>query len=183
MTNSKKIFGLVFTSAFTGLVATSAWSNVVENGSFEGSHIPWQSYAAFPESTAFMIPSRHDDMRISISGDVPNATDAQVFQSGLKLEEGATYTLTFTATTCGHITWGRLEVLIGEDATTGIVYMSPETFDLDPMTRKFTVTFTMFDATDENARLSFRFGGQEFLGNGGYGYSFAVDDVELTKVD
>jgi hypothetical protein len=102
-----------------------------------------------------------------------NAYDVQMIQKGMHYEKGESYKLTFDA----YGSEARsLEVNLEKDTDPWTSYLGEaKTFDLTTAKQTFEITFTMNEATNEDARISFNAG----LATG----SVFIDNVVFAKAE
>lgn len=93
---------------------------------------------------------------------------------GLKLEQGETYELVFTAESTAPITT-EIHVQKNYDPYTAYASLEDQTFDAEA--KAFTLKFTMTEATDGNVSLVFNIGANE-----GAPYTVVLSDISLRKV-
>ncbi len=149
--------------------------NVVRNGDFsvdlEGWGLSKAADAGYTENTrdAFSRNCAYVDQ-----GDHPNTYDVYLFQNGLTLTEGSTYTLSLDAITSAGKTASFVAKLGGGAAP--FTFYGAETFTLSgDRSQPKTFSFTMTGPTDTAAQLELQLGG-----NAPASY-FCFDNVMLSE--
>ncbi|MBO5352583.1 MAG: carbohydrate binding domain-containing protein [Lachnospiraceae bacterium] len=129
-------------------------SAMILNGSFNAGFSGYEWYVDSSADAVYVVDSLTEDNALDVT--VKNTSDqdwkVQVKQNNVKLEQGRTYTLTFTAKSSLDRT---VRVLLqGQEDRGWFCYSGDGYFNLNSEYQTFTITFTMEEATDEEAFLS-----------------------------
>lgn len=160
-------------------VNVNAGPNMITNGQFNDGMTNWETYVD-SNTNAEVYVSNYNDLRAVVRSESPENWYVQAFQSGLNLEQGKTYELTFYTTTIGKIIYGTIDVSVQENGGDYTAYMETETIEANPGQQTITLTFTMEEETDADARVSFNFG---LNGQSGsvYASHIVIDNVTLIE--
>jgi hypothetical protein len=140
-----------------GLNATftpTSGTNLLDNGDFSDGLTHWSQYLFEDQGAVADVNVQNGECVIDITGGGNERYHVQLIRSGVSLEEGKTYELSFAA----YADSSRdIFVKIGEDGGDYVQYFGEE-FSLGTEKETITTTFTMEEATDENARMEFNVG-------------------------
>lgn len=143
--------------------------NQVVNGDFQdGSTDPWQKWSGFGGASTWSVSSGRLNVAIQAAGSHQYST--QVWQPGIRLEAGRSYEVSFKARASAPRT---IRVLAKKDSEPWTAYSANQAFNLGTTLQDYSFAFTMDQATDPNARLSFELG----LSTAGV----VIDDVKLVE--
>jgi len=151
-------------------------NNVVANSGFESGVWPWDFITNGAGTVASDVtgPASPSAARVLIN---TQGTNVQLSQSGLVLEPGTQYTLSFKAyCSTGH----NVALSLVNHLVPGRSYgLSGRVFDLTTAWKTFSVTFTTAGFTEpaSDGRLMFALGAYDAAGD-----QYFFDDVTLTKV-
>ena len=154
--------------------------NLVNNGDFDAGSFNWQTYVQSPAIAAFNFNTGYNDVRTLISNEGSQAWHIQLYQAGITIEQGATYTLSFDAETYGKTVGASINVVVEENGNDYTQYLPVQTAVTNPGGTHHTYTFTMPVATDTDARITFNLGLNEEVG-GGVASNIGLDNVILVK--
>ena len=154
--------------------------NLVSNGDFDAGSLNWQTYIQSPAIAAFNFNTGYDDVRTLISNEGTQDWHIQLYQAGITIEQGATYTLSFDAETYGKTVGASINVVVEENGNDYTQYLPVKTATTNPGGTHHSYTFTMPVATDTDARVTFNLGLNEEVG-GGVASNIGIDNVKLVK--
>ncbi len=95
------------------------------------------------------------EYRVSINQAGQSTWDIHFGQTGLSLEQGTTYTVSFEAYSTSPRT---LVAIVGKNADPWTVYCGYQSISLTTTKQTYTYSFTMIDPSDDQARLGFDLG-------------------------
>ena len=127
--------------------------NIVKNGDFSGGTTSW-NLGAYNGANAW-AQVVNGEYVVSTSTQGSASWNIQLTQTGIKLEQGKTYTLSFDARASSN---RGIEVNIGMSNSPYSSYSGATTVNVTTTTQRFTKTFTMSGTTDLNARVEFNAG-------------------------
>lgn len=152
-------------------------TSVVQNGQFNSELAPWAAWTG--DGGAADVSAVNGEMKIGVTNVGPNSWSVQVFQEGLKFENGQKYQVSFKAKAD---TARKINVNIGKALTTDpwfIPYMPMQTYSLTDTMQEFTYEFTMNEATYNNSKIVFEAGN---VTDGNAATNIYIDDVAVNKV-
>ena len=155
---------------------TPTQGNLVRDGIFPGASLGsnW-SLTNTGDNVVATASVRCNDANISITSVGAQIFQPQLIQSGIRLERGRAYRLTFRASAAANRTIvAQLERMGGNGVEWGHTY-GRQTFNLTQAGATHTLEFNMTDPTDENAQLAFNFGGS------GSTHNVTISDVVLVS--
>ncbi|MFW5813452.1 MAG: InlB B-repeat-containing protein [Fibrobacterota bacterium] len=141
------------TATFTQEPTTEPSTELLVNGDFSDGTTPWHLGAYNGASANGSVKNGEYVITSSSGGSV--AWNIQMTQTGVKLEKGKVYTLTFEARAARS---RSMEVNVGMSSSPWISYCGAFKADLTTKMQRFTKTFVMEQNTDLNARMEFNAG-------------------------
>ena len=169
---SNEIWNFVKNYSLTGssIVVVPSPRDSIFNGKFDQGKSAWTLNVWAGEATGTID---NEEYKIDVSSIGTEKYQIQLIQSGLILEKGQSYKLTFDA----RATASRsIEVNVEQHEDPWASYLeSVQNFDLTTTKSTYSFVFTMNATTDQNSRLSFNFGGAT-------GTVF-LDNVVIEKTD
>jgi len=128
-------------------------SSQVQNGDFSNGDAGWTLSTLWPAEATGAV--RDGEYAVSISNGGVNVWDVHVGQTGLRVEQGRQYVVSFDA----YATAPReISALVGRNASPWTVYSGSQIISLTTTKQTYTFSFTMNDPTDDEARLGFDIG-------------------------
>lgn len=172
----------ILTAMFTATLAVSAASpNMVVNGDFSNGLSSWTTHIQ-EGANGYIYETEYNDMRAHIWKQADLNWHIQAFQSGLFLEQGKTYTVSFDASTIGNkVLYGTVDVCIQRNGGDYTEYMPTQTVSVNPGTGTFSFSFTMLYATDTDGRITFNFGKNGTPEGSQYPAIIAIDNVNVNS--
>ncbi|MCB9497049.1 MAG: carbohydrate binding domain-containing protein [Fibrobacteria bacterium] len=123
------------------------------DGSFEEGAAGWKFNVWGGKASGGVVDGEY---RILIDSVGSDNSSIQLVQNGILLEQGKTYQVRFDAYASSDRT---LEANVEQDESPWATYLSaPVDFDLTPVRRSFSYSFTMTSPTDSNGRVGFNVG-------------------------
>ena len=154
------------TAAFSG--GNLNTTNLVTNGDFSGGETGW-SFGVYENAVSRgSITGGEYNVNTSTAGSAN--WNIQLSQTGIVLQQGKTYNLTFSARAASNTT---IEANVGMSGGDYSSYSEAREISLTSTMQTFTVTFTMSSTTDNDARLEFN--------SGTSGISWFLDNVSLKE--
>ncbi|MGL4609617.1 MAG: carbohydrate binding domain-containing protein [Trueperaceae bacterium] len=148
--------------------------NLIQNGDFASSIDNWDFFQK--PKTGFAKNEYDAQYKRNFvyidQKDLPNASDIAIFQEGLTLKKGLTYTLNFEMATANQ-TAANITVQLKGSSVYGSQDFALEVGNNAP--QKQTMSFTMEGETDTAVKLEFQLAGNPEASN------FYLDNVELTE--
>ena len=155
------------TATFSQQQTTPVGTELLVNGDFSAGVNPWH-LGVYGGSASGKVVNGEYETSIAQAGS--QAWNIQFTQTGLKLEKGKTYTLSFKARAASART---VEVNIGMSGSPYTSYMGSFNAQLTTAMQSFTKTFTMAASSDANARMEFN--------SGLSAVKWYVDDVSIVE--
>ena len=155
--------------------------NLVGNGDFSQGQTGWQTYQHSGTNSSTTFGGQFNDARSSIYNGGTKAWHVQYYRTGVNLEQGKTYEVSYMATTVGHLVSAQLEVAIEQNGGNYTKYAPVQHLALNPAEQIFTFQFTMTEATNPNARITFNLGKNQSIS--GRAVSVSVDNVSIKKMN
>lgn len=158
---------------------SAASGNLIRNGSFDADVSSWNTY----QSDKLAISMENGAMKVELPSLTPEPWNQQVYQDGIPLAQGNTYTVTFSA----YSTVDRpIEMGIGViDPNKGYQYTdflngSKPIFWLTGEKQQYQFSFQMNHPNETNSKLEFDLG-QLTVGNAVYGTpgNLYLDNIQL----
>jgi len=156
--------------------------NIIINGTFEQGSTAWQSYIDQQANAYVDFETNYEDCRVVIYEGGSEVWHTQLYQTGLLIEQGQSYLLTFSAKTYGHITSAMFDVQVEENGGDYTAYMQPQRRTVTPGSSTHAFIFTMNEPTDPDARLTFNMGMNEDPG-GGYSRTIGFDNISIVPYE
>lgn len=154
---------------------------LVSNGDFSADNANWQTYIDGAANASINMDGAFQRAEVSIGQAGFHSWHIQLRQAGINIEQGKTYEVSFDATTLGETTSAFFDVIVEEDGSDFTSYMTPEPVTINTAEQQFSFTFTMNEASDSNARVTFNMGLNPSLG-GGVNTVFAIDNVSVIEM-
>lgn len=149
----------------------------VRNGTFDAGTDPWQFYTGDGSDGALSVDGGR--AKVSFSNyDGWFTWSTQLYQTGISLEGGKSYTLSFEASATAAKT---IRVALEKAADYNVKYLEPVTAAVTADTATFSYDFTMPAAEEANAKLVFMLGSDNAPGPNYAGQSLYLDNIVLTK--
>ncbi|MBN1416240.1 MAG: family 43 glycosylhydrolase [Bacteroidales bacterium] len=126
---------------------------MLENGDFSDGTSPWTMWIHNDASASGSV--ENGEFHVSITNGVTVYYYVQLMQTGLTIENGQTYRVFFDAYA---ESFREMDVHIQKNGDPWTYYDSFEKIQLTESKQTYTLTFTMSDPTDVNARLIFEMG-------------------------
>lgn len=142
---------------FTSQNQAGRLQNVIRNGTFDTNVSEWTTY----QSDKMSITADQGSMKVQLPTLTPNVWDQQVYQDGLTLQQGVTYTISFEAksTAARPIKLGVGNIDPNNNyAFTDYLNGSSPLIWLTTESKPYSYSFVMNHATDMNAKLEFDMG-------------------------
>ncbi|MFP4163866.1 MAG: InlB B-repeat-containing protein [Chitinispirillaceae bacterium] len=163
--NSNKVITADFSAEST--TPTEPGSELLVNGDFSSGETPWNLGVYGGSASGEVV---NGEYKTSISQAGSAAWNIQFTQTGVNLEKGKTYTLTFRARAASART---VVANVGMSSSPYTSYMSSFEAELTTTMKTFTKTFTMEAGSDANARVEFN--------SGLSSVNWFLDDVSLVE--
>jgi len=151
--SSVEIWNFVKKFSLGNIITVPEHRDSVFNGSFAQGSLGW-TLNVWDGSAAGSVES--ESYRIEVDGIGTNNHDIQLVQSGIVLEQGKSYEVQFDAYAASARTL-EVNVEMEEDPWTSYLESLP-TYNLSTSSQRFTLQFTMNEATDSSGRISFNAG-------------------------
>ncbi|MGL1886098.1 MAG: glycosyl hydrolase family 8 [Reichenbachiella sp.] len=149
------------------VATTGGGSNLLTNGDFSNGLSSWTTFIGGAGSGSIVNSNGQAQAAITNGGDA--VWNIQLYQAGLTIENGASYTLSFDASASAN---RPLEVSVEHNGSPWTNHMI-ENVNLTSASQSFTFNFTASNATDTDGRVTFNMGTS--------GVDVFVDNVVLSK--
>ena len=125
----------------------------LHNGDFSLGEAGWTSNAWWPAQATGSVQNGEYVMSIDNGGNY--VWDVHLGQSGLLIENGRTYHVSFDAY---GVAARQISALVGKNSDPWTVYSGSQVFSITTTKQRYAYTFTMNERTDSEARLGFDIG-------------------------
>jgi beta-glucanase (GH16 family) len=142
---------------FDDFALTSAELNPakqIENGDFSNGDTGWKLSTLWPAQATSAV--KNGEYIVSISNGGVNVWDINVGQTGLLIEKGRLYVVSFDAYAAAP---RQISALVGRNSSPWTVYSGSQIISLTTTKTTYTYSFIMDYPTDTQARLGFDIGG------------------------
>lgn len=130
--------------------------NQIENADFFNADSCWNFVTlSMAQATGTVIDG---DYTVTITNGGDNIWDIHLGQSGINIESGKEYTVSFDAYA---ETSRTVSVLVGKDSAPWTIYHAPQIFSLTTSKQTYTYSFVMNELSDNHARFGFDIGGSD----------------------
>lgn len=170
-----------FLEQFLAPACSTCGVNLVQNSGFSAGSAFWQTYTQSPAVANFNFATGYEDVRTLISNEGTQSWHVQLYQAGLNVEQGATYTLSFDAETYGKTVSASIEVVVEENGGDYTAYMPVKIANTNAGGTSHSYTFTMPHGTDNDGRVTFNMGLNEEVGPG-IATNIGIDNVSLVRI-
>lgn len=145
--------GICFFDDFTLTTDDLSALNMVKNGDFCDGNDPWILGTGWPAlATDTVIDGA---CNVSVQNEGLNLWDINLSQSGLRIQQGKEYVLTFDASADAS---RQFSAFIGKNSDPWTVYSGSNMFSASSDWQSYELSFIMQEPTDENARIVFDLG-------------------------
>ncbi len=127
--------------------------HLLHNGDFSLGEAGWTSNAWWPAQATGSV--RNGEYVISIDNGGNYVWDVHLGQSGLSIENGKTYHVSFDAYGAAP---RQISALVGKNSDPWTVYSGSQVFSITTTKQRYAYTFTMNERTDSEARFGFDIG-------------------------
>ena len=156
-------------------------ANMIINGDFENGSLGWESYVHPGISSSVRLGGNFNNAVGTMFDGGSKVWHVQAYQTGLTLEQGKTYRVSFDHTTSGKINSGVFDIAIEESGDDYTKYREVQQIQSNLLNNHVAFEFTMNRATDNNARITFNMGNNHSPG-GGFPININIDNVTLVEV-
>lgn len=128
--------------------------NQIDNGDFFNADSFWNFVTlSAAQATGTIIDGAYN---VSITNGGNDVWDIYLGQTGINIESGKEYTVSFDGYAADSRT---VSVLVGKNSAPWTVYHAPQIFSLTTSKQTFTYTFVMNESSDNQSRFGFDIGG------------------------